>query len=55
VLRHRLVINFNAEAEGLRPDDIIRRLLETVPTPKEFRSEGIEQAKVFRSAGAGPA
>ena len=31
VLRHRIVTNFNAEAEGIKPDDIIRRLLEEVP------------------------
>ncbi len=23
--------NFNAEAEGVKPDDIIRRLIETIP------------------------
>ncbi len=28
VLRHRIVTNFNAEAEGVKPDDIIRRLME---------------------------
>lgn len=55
VLRHRLVINFNAEAEGLRPDDIIARLLQTIPVPKELPEDGSEQAKVFRSASAGPA
>jgi MoxR-like ATPase len=31
VLRHRILTNFNAEADGLTSDDIIRRLLETVP------------------------
>jgi len=30
VLRHRIVTNFNAESEGIKPDEIIRRLLETV-------------------------
>ena len=30
VLRHRIVTNFNAEAEGMKPDDIIRRLMETI-------------------------
>ena len=30
VLRHRLVTNFNAEAEGVSTDDIIQRLLESV-------------------------
>jgi MoxR-like ATPase len=31
VLRHRIMTNFNAEAEGIKPDDIIRRLLDVVP------------------------
>ena len=31
VLRHRIVTNFNAEAEGIRPDDVIDRILEAVP------------------------
>ena len=30
VLRHRIITNFNAEAEGVTPDRIITRLLETV-------------------------
>ena len=30
VLRHRIVTNFNAEAEGVKPDDVIRRLIEAV-------------------------
>jgi MoxR-like ATPase len=34
VLRHRIVTNFQAESAGIRPDKIVRRLLETVPTPK---------------------
>jgi len=28
VLRHRMVLNFNAEAEGVRPDDLIHKLIE---------------------------
>ena len=31
VLRHRIVLNYNAEAEGQTPDSLIGRLLETVP------------------------
>ena len=31
VLRHRIMTNFNAEAEGIKPDDIIRRLIEIIP------------------------
>ncbi len=32
VLRHRLVLNFHAEAEGLSADTLVRRLIEHVPT-----------------------
>src|ERR1700710_455085 len=31
VLRHRIVTNFNAEAEGVRSDDIIKKLIEFIP------------------------
>jgi len=31
VLRHRLVLNFHAEAEGLSADTLVRRLIEHVP------------------------
>jgi MoxR-like ATPase len=31
VLRHRIVTNFNAEAEGLKPDDIVEHLIENTP------------------------
>ncbi len=30
VLRHRILLNFNAEADGIRPDDIIRSLLDEI-------------------------
>jgi MoxR-like ATPase len=33
VLRHRLVLNFAAEADGVSPEQIISRLLQTVPEP----------------------
>jgi MoxR-like ATPase len=32
VLRHRIVTNFTAEAEGVKPDRIIADLLKTVPS-----------------------
>jgi MoxR-like ATPase len=32
VLRHRVMTNFNAEADGIKPDDVIRELLESVRT-----------------------
>jgi MoxR-like ATPase len=34
VLRHRIVTNFRAESEGIRSEDIVRRLLDEVSTPK---------------------
>jgi len=33
VLRHRLVLTFEAEAEGVRADDVVARLLVRVPVP----------------------
>jgi len=33
VLRHRIVTNFRAESEGVDSEQIVRRLLETVPPP----------------------
>ncbi len=32
VLRHRLVTNFHAEADGVSTDDLIGRLLDTIPS-----------------------
>jgi MoxR-like ATPase len=34
VLRHRVLVNFRAEAEGIRADDVTRRLLSDVPEPE---------------------
>jgi MoxR-like ATPase len=31
VLRHRIITNFNAEAEGIKPEDIVRRLADIIP------------------------
>jgi MoxR-like ATPase len=33
VLRHRLIVNYEAEADGIGPDEVIARLLESVRTP----------------------
>jgi len=33
VLRHRVLLNFHAEAERVTTDDVIKRLIETVPEP----------------------
>jgi MoxR-like ATPase len=38
VLRHRIITNFNAEAEGIKPDDVVRRLIDVIPRdPNEAR------------------
>jgi MoxR-like ATPase len=34
VLRHRVMTNFHAEAEGMTPDKVVRRLLEEVKPPR---------------------
>lgn len=33
VLRHRIIPNFNAEAEGITAEDIVLKLLDTIPAP----------------------
>ena len=55
VLRHRIMTNFNAEAEGIKPDDIIRRLIETVEATEGETPTSGKLPEVFRSGDAGPA
>ncbi len=52
VLRHRIMTNFNAEAEGIKPDEIIRRLLETVHAKQDEATAGGKLPQLFRSADA---
>ena len=49
VLRHRIITNFNAEADGMTADDIVDRLLETVPAGPD-RAGGAPLAGVFKNA-----
>jgi MoxR-like ATPase len=53
VLRHRLITNFNAEAEGLKPDDIVERLIKSVPVDEHEAEQSGKLPKIFRSANAG--
>jgi MoxR-like ATPase len=39
VFRHRILTNFHAESEGIRSEEIIRRLLEVVPVPQSGLKE----------------
>ncbi len=44
VLRHRILTNFNAEAEGIKPDEIVRRLIEHVNrTVDRSHAEGVPE------------
>jgi MoxR-like ATPase len=40
VLRHRIITNFNAEAEGIKPDDIIKRLTDMIPRDPQDKAVG---------------
>ena len=51
VLRHRIVTNFNAEAEGLNADDLVARLIDAVPA-QQFESIDAQTAKLLKDAPA---
>jgi MoxR-like ATPase len=53
VLRHRIVTNFNAEAEGLKPDDIVKRLIKSVPVDAHEAEHSGKLPKIFKSANVG--
>ncbi len=53
VLRHRIITNFNAEAEGVKSDDIVRQLIEVIPTDASKVNLSGRLPKVFKSADAG--
>ncbi|HOM18158.1 MAG TPA: MoxR family ATPase, partial [Thermoguttaceae bacterium] len=40
VLRHRISTNFQAQAEGVTPEDIIQRLIREIPPPAMPKFEG---------------
>jgi MoxR-like ATPase len=43
VMRHRIITNFNAEAEGIKPQDIVNRLIEIIP--RDPNEEALAQGK----------
>ncbi|MBX7075346.1 MAG: MoxR family ATPase [Pirellulales bacterium] len=53
VLRHRVMTNFNAEAEGIGPDDIIERLIDLIPADEPEEAARGKLPEVFKSADAG--
>ncbi len=50
VLRHRIITNFNAEAEGLKPDDIVQRLTKVVPVDEHETENSGKLPKIFKSS-----
>ena len=44
VLRHRLVTTFNADAEGISTDDVIKKLIQAIPLPQEEAAMKVKRA-----------
>jgi MoxR-like ATPase len=51
VLRHRIVTNFNAEAEGMKSDAIVKRLIEHIPR-QQYDELDATAAKMLRDQPA---
>jgi MoxR-like ATPase len=51
VLRHRIVTNFNAEAEGIKSDTIVKRLMEHIPR-QQYDELDKTTARMLRSEPA---
>ncbi|HEY0009467.1 MAG TPA: MoxR family ATPase [Tepidisphaeraceae bacterium] len=51
VLRHRIVTNFNAEAEGIRSDTIVKRLIDSIPR-QQYEELDQQTARMLRDQPA---
>src|SRR3954469_24936279 len=51
VLRHRIVTNFNAEAEGVKPEMIVKKLIDFIPR-QQYDQLDATSAKMLRDAPA---
>ena len=51
VLRHRIVTNFNAEAEGVKSDTIVNKLIEAIPR-QQYEDLDAQTAKMLRDQPA---
>jgi MoxR-like ATPase len=47
VLRHRILTNFNAEADGVHSDAIVRKLIETLPADATTTMDETLARRVF--------
>ncbi len=50
VLRHRIITNFNAEAEGINPDRIVDKLIEATPSAESAALEDKRVPKVLETS-----
>lgn len=51
VLRHRIVTNFNAEAEGIKPDTIVQKLIDYIPR-QQYDELDAQTAKMLKDQPA---
>jgi MoxR-like ATPase len=51
VLRHRIMTNFNAEAEGIKTDELVRRLIDTIAVEEDTAVAGAAMPGVFKGRG----
>ncbi len=49
VLRHRVLTNFNAEADGVSSDDIVNQLIEAIPSDSSAKLNDAVAGRVFAS------
>ncbi|GAA4448980.1 MoxR family ATPase [Novipirellula rosea] len=49
VLRHRMVVNFAAESDGVTSDDVIERIIAATPTTEDELSRDARFQKIFAS------
>ena len=49
VLRHRVVVNFAAQSDGLTSDDVIQKLLDVTPTKEDELTRDARFQKIFAS------
>jgi len=49
VLRHRLVVSFAAESDGVTSDDIVQRLIDMTPTKEDELTSDARFQKIFAS------
>jgi len=53
VMRHRMFTNFNADAEGITPDDIVEMLIKAIPEPKpDDYAKGTQAPKAPKAQAA---